>query len=274
VGAPGRLERWTAGLLSRAARLGALDAVAWCHQRLPSREAVPREAAPPSLDVVSIAFNNEVVIEEQIRLVRRHLRDPHVHAIADNSPEAAGQARIREACARLEAPYFRIPRNPFTGISPSHSHGAALNWVYSQYILPRGAACFGFLDHDVFPVRPTAILPRLKEFPVFGHPQERPGGWHLWAGFCFFTRDVLRLGTLDFRPRPGFDTGGSSTIFRHLDRSRLPALDHRLERFREGDDPQHAFFEVLGDWIHTFNASYWMAGPSKEADIKKLLAGC
>lgn len=216
---------------------------------------------PARLDLATVAFNNPAVIAEQIRLLRKNLGDPFSYTVADQSPDRARSAEIERICVEQGVPYLRLPRSRGPAPDPSASHGRALNWVLARYIRPRGAHYFGFLDHDVFPIRRTAVVPKFSRAPVWGHLQQRGQRWYLWPGLSFFDARRVAHELLDFRPGRGVDTGGRSweALYSKLDRADVEAPPRTLERLREGEGGEQSdHYEVLGDWLHTYNASHWM----------------
>ena len=152
-------------------------------------------------------------------------------------------------------------------------HGAALNWICRKHFAARRLPHFGFLDHDIFPCRPTSIVASLSRAGLFGRIDERGERWYFWPGFCFFSRHRVRVRELDFLPRRGLDTGGGNwqRLCRHVDRSTLPRVEATLEPLREGGDKQADMAERLGDWLHTINASEWRAADGKMALVERLL---
>ena len=88
---------------------------------------------PARLDLATIAFNNPMVISEQIRLLRKNLQDPFEYTVADQSPDPELAARIRRVCAEAEVGYLMLPRGRLR-LNPSISHGRALNWVLANYL--------------------------------------------------------------------------------------------------------------------------------------------
>jgi hypothetical protein len=226
------------------------------------------------LDLVTIAHNNERVVRHQIRLVQKYLRDPHHHVIADNSSASAAQERIRALCREQGVSYLRLPPDPHRGRSGSDSHGLAMNWVWRHYLGPRQADFFGFLDHDIYPFQATSVLPRLQAQPFWGHLQERGERWYLWPGLCFFARSAVAGRRLDFRPIAGLDTGGGNwpVLYAGRGRTGLEFPTRELRSLRAGDCIQADCYDVLGDWLHTYNASEWMKVPPKEHLIDALLA--
>jgi len=225
------------------------------------------------VDLATIAFNNVAVIAEQARLLKKYLADPFAHTVFDNSSDPDCSQSIEAVCRSLDVGYIRLPRSPVA--TPSESHGLALTWAYRNHLAPRGADYFGFLDHDVFPIRQTRLIELVQDQGVAGHLQQRGDRWYLWPGFCFFARGLVGDLKLDFMPAPGVDTGGAiwEPLYSKLDRSALPQLPHRYEGLREGGDPQRDLVEYIGDWLHMINASGWKDSPGKQALFDELLSG-
>jgi len=236
--------------------------------------SAPERLEINAIDIVSIAFNNSKVIEQQIRLVRKNVLDRSVFAVADNSSDDASRNEIYELCKATQTPYIGIPDNPYRKRKCSDSHGAALNWVYKHYISKRNTAFFGFVDHDIFPIRPHRIIPNLIGNKVYGHLQTRGDKWYLWPGFCFFERSEALNKELDFRPENDLDTGARnwSIFYKNINPSELIIPRHSYGKLRDGDCIQADGYELIGDWLHTFNASHWMKTDGKDDLIDGLLS--
>lgn len=229
---------------------------------------------PDQIDLISVSFNNVHVVAHQIRLIQKYLQDPYVYTVADNSSDPHKRGAILQVCHEHGVSYMGLPSNPYTAVDASMSHGAALNWLYHQYIRNRSARYFGFIDHDVFPTRPTRLIPEIPVRGVYGHIQERGNRWYLWAGFCFFGRDAVHGLDLDFLPCEGLDAGGRnwSRLYCRRNLVNLSRPSYECAKLREGSCRQADFYEMIGDWVHTLNASYWMAVPDKDDLVDALLS--
>ncbi len=221
------------------------------------------------LHLYTVTFGNPSVVGHQIRLLRKYLLDDYHLTVVDNSPDECSRLEIESLCRGEGTAYVGLPPNPFP--VGSRSHGAALNWVWYNVVEPSGRRFTGFLDHDIYPRRPTALAPLLESSGVLGVRQVRGRTWYLWPGWCFFDRARLGFPRLDFMPEPGLDTGGGNwrIVFRHLAPEAVPPQEHRYERFYGPDGQTSAVFEVIGDWVHSGRASGW----DEEATSRQGLPG-
>jgi hypothetical protein len=154
-------------------------------------------------------------------------------------------------------------------------HHEGLN-VAAEQLLAGDAPYIGFLDHDVFPIRYTSLILKIKAAGFYGIGQRHPATGHLylWPGFCFFSREWLAGRPLDFSgirdgdKRNDGDTGSANwPLFQDEDWSRMYSISHGYEVIRRPDEYglQSWGYERLGsDWIHFSNGSGWMAVPNPE----------
>lgn len=224
-------------------------------------------------DLITVSFNNEIVIDYQIKFIRNNLLDNYRHTVFDNSSNLEKQRKIEQICKDHMVTYIKLPENPYCGELGSPSHGIALNWIYRNFISVRQPKFFGFIDHDIFPVEKTSILDKLSSSNIFGKVDERGDKWYLWPGFSFFRFDFLRGKKIDFMPEPGVDTGGRNwwSLYSKMHKNKLPSLRITLENLHPGCNLQTDMYEKMGDWIHTVNASEWVSAPHKNALISELL---
>ncbi len=216
------------------------------------------------LDLATIAFNNPTVIEHQICLVRKYIQGNYNYIVADNSTDKAASQQIKQLCQNANVPYIRLPKNRLGIISASYSHAASLNWVYQKIIKLHRPTYFGFIDHDLFPIRPISIDEKLKTAPLYGKVVTRENLWYLWAGLCFFRFDFVENANVDFLPttveKIYLDSGGGNwnDIYSKFDSAQLPPCDVRLEQLREGDNYHSDFVQYMDDcWLHLINGSNW-----------------
>ena len=145
------------------------------YQAVPPADMAGFEAMAAKLHgqplAISIAFNQPWVIDWQQRFIARNMHDL-AYMVADNSSIPAQAAEIERLCAERDVPYVRLPGNP--GTSASRSHTLALNWVYERVVKPLDPPIFAFLDHDLFPVVPVAPSRDLDGQPFYGRLVEQP----------------------------------------------------------------------------------------------------
>jgi hypothetical protein len=254
------------GLLWGRYYSAALATIADARLRRVPLAALPHENVDDSpladravVDLVTVAYENAQVIDWQLQLLRKHLRDPHHHITVDNSPSEEGRRAIAEVCRRHGSGYVALAQHTAAVGKGSDSHGLALNWALRRLVAPRGATAFGFIDHDLFPIRSTSLLEPLAAVGVYGVLQGDASRWYLWPGFSCFTAERVAGTRLDFRPALHSDTGARNwkRLYARVPFDRGAFAAHAYGKLREGDDPQADWYETMGDWLHTFNASGW-----------------
>lgn len=208
------------------------------------------------LDLATIAFNQTWPILYQMRLFSKFLTDEHELSVYDNSDDGPSVA-VSRLCESFGTRYVRIE-------SKTHVHADALN-VACEDLLERGAPYIGFLDHDVYPTKPTSMI-KLAENGFFGIGQRAPSGHrYLWPGFCIFSREWLDGRIPDFGGIPGADTGSMlAGLFSEQDWETVPEIHWGYEQIRpdDGHGTQSWAIERMGDWIHLVNASGWLKVPN------------
>jgi len=230
-----------------------------------------------NLDIITIAFNNEFLIEEQIRLVKKYILDKnYTHIIVDNSSDIFKRKLIRDICIRENVAYVSIPKFPFMFCN----HGFSLNYTYRNIISVRKPAYFGLIDHDIFPTKPYSISDKMANQDFYGTLVNRVKGWYLWAGFCFFNYNKIKHLKINFLPyKTGedsfLDTGGGNypVLYSKYDKEELKFAVPIVEKsIREGSDYLSDFVHFIdNDWLHTINGSNWAKGRNKDDIIKELL---
>lgn len=220
--------------------------------------------APQRLDLLTIAFNNKEVVEQQARLVKKHIKGAFNYIVADNSSDKNISLKIREFCKENDIIYVRLPKNRLGLVSASYSHAASLNWVYQQIIVPRKPAYFGFIDHDLFPIDSIDIVEKMGNAPIYGRVVRRGNFWYLWAGLCFFHFDFVKNKRLNFLPttidNEYLDSGGGNwqNIYSTIDISTLTPCEVKTEQIREGENYHSDFIQYMDNcWLHLINGSNW-----------------
>ncbi len=215
--------------------------------------------------VVTIAYNNLETIKIQHSLITTNLVDDFNYLIADNSNDKNISEKIELFCTENTISYVKIPRNPLSNIRASGSHGIALNWSFVNIVEKYKPKFWGFLDHDIFPIKKTEILKHIK-IGLWGAIRSRgTHWWYLWPGFCFFEREKTKQYKFDFSPYHAgvdgltfLDTGGSNynSIYKKIDRKSIDEAETKLidirtkKEFKKGDDSSQVFEIIDKSWLH------------------------
>jgi len=231
-----------------------------------------------------IAFNNPELIRYQHSLIKLNVMDPFFYVVVDNSSDQRSRKEILDYCKDSGVPYIQCPKNPF---SVSWSHALVLDWFVRNFVKPKKVRYFGFLDHDIFPIRPTSILSVLRKQPIYGSMSWLPKDshvWYLWSGFCFYDFQRIPTRSLDFTPGTWrntdytiTDSGGSNWkgLYSKLNREELVFADNKRVKFRDREDIEESdYLDYHGDWVHTIDGSYWKEikdKNGKDAYIRRML---
>lgn len=218
--------------------------------------------------IFTITFNNELLLQHQIDLLNKNMKDPFVFVVADNSSNLDKRELIADVCRKNKIAYISLPKNPVK--DGSGSHAISLNWLYKNYISVINADYFGFIDHDIFCVKPGSLKEILDKQLMYGCYQGRQKYWYLWAGFCFFNLKKLKDKKMDFSAciinDVQLDTGGANWInlYSNIDKSTIQFPAQEYITLRQGESIQSSKVEVIDNWLHSFNGSYWIEMPEKE----------
>ena len=186
---------------------------------------------PKEFEIYTVAFNNDRVIDYQIKLMKKNFKDEHQHVVVDNSSDEEISKKIREICIDNDTMYIRLPKNT---LFSSQSHALALNYIYRNIISKRkNVKYFWFLDHDIFPIKETGIKKYLDKQWMYWYLLDKEkleyarNAWTLWPWFCFFKRWISKK--FDFRPKKSLyplyalDTWGRNygLIFKKYNKEKL-----------------------------------------------------
>ena len=226
-------------------------------------------------EIVCVTYNNPELIKHQFHLLKKYFKGSYNFLIADNSSDKNARKQIEEYCKTQSISYISLPTNPYkTG---SQSHAASINWVMRNYIGVKQPDYFGFIDHDIFPVEPFSVEDILKKQSIYGLLQQRESLWYLWAGFCFFNFKSFDVSQMDFMPGPvngiALDTGGKNwdLVYSKIKSDSIEFPKQTYQNLREGNVAQSDKLEIIGNWVHSFNGSYWMKVDKKEHLLEQYL---
>ncbi len=225
-----------------------------------------------TLDLAVIASDTTWVVDEQIRLFRKYLQDDFVMSVYDNSLDMKAAWDMEQLCARVGIRYVRVPLAEEVRIprrSTLHRvrlHEHALLHA-SADLMNRQAPVIGFMDHDIFPVKPTSILALVEPQGFFGVGQRHPDSQriYLWPGFVFFSRVWLNGRTPDFGCLEHGDTGSKlAELVTAEEVASLPEIAYSYEWIRQTDGRTHSdAVERIGDMLHLTNTTRWNRIPDR-----------
>ena len=250
---------------------------------------IPAEGS--ELYVITVAYNHVRLIEKQIELVKRHVKDEnYLHVVVDNSPNKKARQQIKEICEREQVGYVPIPM--FIDKLICHrifgngvSHGAALNWMFYYFLKQQKPVRFALIDHDVFPMEDDSFIEKLGERDFYGVERIRENGWYVWPGWCIFRYDAISDCNPDFLPyftKESFLDAGGGNYPRFYGRYDLknvefpPVVTRRIRRSKgltAYNDIYHGDCVQLIDhkWLHFINGSNCAKIPGKEKLVDKML---
>jgi hypothetical protein len=185
--------------------------------------------------------------------------------VFDNSRNDSKRIEIEQVCKNSKAPYLALPPNPTRHVN--RSHGMAMTWVYHNVVRAINPRIFGFIDHDLIPVRKVTIADKLADQPIYGLlNQNKLGFWSLWAGYCFFDYAGTKRKSINFLYdfSRDLDTGGRNwkSLYRDLDRRqlRVATSDNVSMKVPSMENPRMVQF-IDEHWLHIGGISYSYNSP-------------
>ena len=211
-----------------------------------------------------IAFEQPWALNWLLQMATRNASDMTV-LVFDNSRNDSKRIEIEQVCKKNHAPYLALPPNPTRHVN--RSHGMAMTWVYHNVVRAINPRIFGFIDHDLIPVRKVSIADKFTDQPVYGLlNQNKFGFWSLWAGYCFFDYAGTRGRPINFLYdfSRDLDTGGRNwkSLYRDLDRRhlRVATSENVSMKVPSVENPRLVQF-IDGNWLHIGGISYSYSSP-------------
>lgn len=240
--------------------------------------------------ILTVAFNEERLIEKQIEQVRLMIKDSdYKHVVIDNSLNRKKRKAVKAVCLKHGIEYFQVPYfiTVLFHYQPGISHGAALNWLYYHYLRWQRPLRFALLDHDIFPVRDFNLTLTLGQRDFYGVSRVFGEEWYLWPGFCIFNYDAFTTEP-DFLPRytkknrkKYLDTGGGNYMRFYYKYSlkdvvlpvvKLIRIKNSKDLVRGWDIYHSDYVQIIDDtWLHLINGSNYANIKGKEEVIEEIL---
>lgn len=208
--------------------------------------------------LIIIAFEQDKVLNWLLALSSINLKDFQL-MVFDNSRNPQARSKIRQTCFQFQIPYLGLP---FNGTRhPNRSHGMAMTWVFHRIIKKIEPSWFGYLDHDMLPVKSVQIsncIPQGQN--TYGFLNDAPDYWNLWAGYCFYNYSNVSHLPLNFIYdfSRELDTGGRNWpyLYAHQNKDDVKyATSINRSVFVPPD--QTRTVQLIDDaWIHVGGVSY------------------
>jgi len=221
-------------------------------------------------DIYGITFNNLLMVEYQIKTLRRFCKSPFNLIVVDNNSGLHENVsrEVLDLCVREEIIYIRTPdnyyQNPGT-FDPTMKLGTTMNWLYLNCAKKRKPKYFGYLDHDCFLVKDFDVRPYLDEKGMYGYVSRSKinDSWNLHVTPNFYRFDFVEDLVLDFRAshEDQLDTGGKNykILYKNLNPDDYE-IDHKGYFFteentvRQGSCQHYETFDNC--WYHMLNSSH------------------
>ena len=226
--------------------------------KLPQFLADHKDLANRNIALV-IAFEQPWALNWLLQMASRNVSDMTV-LVFDNSRNDSKRIEIEQICRKNKAPYLALPPNPTRHVN--RSHGMAMTWVYHNVVRAIDPHIFGFIDHDLIPVRKVSIADKLAGQPVYGLlNRNKFGFWSLWAGYCFFDYARTKGKPINFLYdfSRDLDTGGRNwnSLYRDLDprHLRVAVTENISMKVPSAENSRPVQF-IDGNWLHIGGISY------------------
>ena len=194
--------------------------------------------------IIIVNYNRPNFLAVQIPLILKNLKPSGIHVI--NTGERLNGCKELAEKYDCKYTYMKGP-DDF-----SKSHALALNIGYA--FNRQEHDIIGILDHDCFPIKPINIAAEMVGKFFFASNQERKGVLYPNPA-CLFIR--TSIGSLDFMPCPGMDTGGQlHTVYNQVRQMTYEAKDE-CEIF-------------AGAFLHIVKGSNWVGGDANANRVSRV----
>lgn len=209
--------------------------------------------------LIVIAFEQPQVLEWLFQLSKKNLKDFHL-LVFDNSKNNIFKKSIKEICNKNSIPYLELP-NSFSR-HPNRSHGLGMTWVFHRIVKKIQPLIFGYLDHDMYPIKPinqSDFFPREQNF--YGLINESKNYWNLWAGYCFYRFSSVSSKPLNFLYdfSRGIDTGGRNWpyLYKNSNKSSTKFANYSEPVIGlDNDYPNMIIHLIDKSWVHVGGVGY------------------
>jgi len=219
-----------------------------------------------------IAFEQVKVLDWLMQLGKKNIQNYQL-MVFDNSKSQAKRHQIKQLCDAFQIPYLGLPPNRTT--HPNRSHGMAMTWVYNHVVKIIEPQVFGFLDHDMIPVKPISEEGWMSEQSCYGVLNTGFSCWNLWAGYSFFQYQKVKDLPLNFLYdfSRGVDTGGRNwlPLYSQMSEQHISFAQDEFIPIRLSQDVDATVQLIDHTWIHIGGVSYNNNFQPKEVFYEKLV---
>jgi hypothetical protein len=209
--------------------------------------------------LVVIAFEQPQVLEWLFQLSKKNLKDFYL-LVFDNSKNNLQKNLVKEICKKNSIPYLELPDS--FARHPNRSHGLAMTWIFHRIIKKIQPLTFGYLDHDMYPIKPinqADLFPKDQNF--YGLINESTNYWNLWAGYCFYRFSSVSSKSLNFLYdfSRGTDTGGRNWpyLYQGNNKSLIKFANYSAPVISLGDDYSNMIINLIDkSWVHVGGVGY------------------
>ena len=209
--------------------------------------------------IAIIAFEQPQVLEWLFLLAKKNLSGAQL-MVFDNSKRDHLRVEIEKVCDRHRIPYLALPKNLTRHVN--RSHGMAMTWVYYRIIKRIQPKWFGYIDHDLLPIKHVDINQALNmKHGFYGLLRKKAGYWNLWAGYAFYGCEAIK--TLPMNWLYDFsrylDTGGRNwdCLYSQVDLHEVePTLAKEVFTQAIFNDRPVKIQVIDHNWLHVGGVSY------------------
>ena len=208
---------------------------------------------------IVVAFEQPWALDWLLKMAKKNFRKTSI-LVFDNSRSSAMKSKIKLACIKNKTYYFPLPK--YRTYHVNRSHGMALCWIYSNVVKMIQPKIFGFIDHDLIPIKQIDFNKIIRDQPFYGRKTgNKEGFWSLWAGYSLFNFKYLIDKKVNFLYdfSKGLDTGGRNwnPLYENYPKKKLSfaSLYSKtifLPKFKNGMEVQF----IDDKWLHIGSISY------------------
>lgn len=204
-----------------------------------------------------IAFEQPLALDWLLGASFTHLNNCSL-VVFDNSRRLDVRLEIESICRKHNTAYLQLPPNTTKHVNRSHS--LAMSWVYEHFVQKIEPKYFGYIDHDMIPIKALDVNDRLENLDCYGVLNSGFDSWNLWAGYCFYRYSAAKPIRMNFMYdfSRGLDTGGRNwAYYRNLSASAVKFATSEFLNIKLPASGESRLVQVIdNNWIHIGGIGY------------------